>query len=591
MNATNADLEKELFGDSSDEEEEGEEGKEEEEEEQGGDDEVVVEEEKFHVEGEGGGIAKPGVAAGAKKRKRVVRGGDGARVEVGKGGGGEGGVREKRGADNEVDSEDDGEGEADDDDIAFIDAVDVENEEEQNVPWAGGDDDDDEGAPVIAPEAIEDFGKPASQFKMKEMAAMVEAKSAAEDLLGQMDIAAGRDIALYKNGEPPIHKLALCSAVVSACGNKRMHSTLMNGMILDRLKEWLEPMPAMSGHTKGAQVNSDVKKCVLESCLKLPIDTGDATTKQMMKSSKIGHAIMSILKGKKENKENRRLAHRAIDKWSRPIFRLEVPSRRMTMNTEERELRPREIDSGFTVPISDIASGKKKKKMKVPRRDVASNDIIDGNDDDDEEDIGLGKASLKGKGYGLGPGPGRRGMVSMKDLQPKRSGDDYRIHARVPQASNLDFRCVLMVTCVHVNLDTSARTHTRAHTHTHARARVHDTMRWDKSSTTMASKARMPKQFARTLLRMHTHAHETCFVCAIIVVSYLCVNVVVNSVRPSNRMDFTFSGEIKDRKASSFSAENRKGLSRKLQNLGKRGAASGSEGPSIEGRGLITSLD
>ena len=87
MNATNADLEKELFGDSSDEEEE--EGEEEEEEEQGGDDEVVVEEEKFLVEGEGGGIAKPGVAAGAKKRKRVVRGGDGARVEVGKGGGGE----------------------------------------------------------------------------------------------------------------------------------------------------------------------------------------------------------------------------------------------------------------------------------------------------------------------------------------------------------------------------------------------------------------------------------------------------------------------------------------------------------------------
>ena len=68
---------------------------------------------------------------------------------------------------------------------------------------------------------------------------------------------------------------------------------------------------------------------------------------------------------------------------------------------------------------------------------------------------------------------------------------------------------------------------------------------------------------------------------------------MLSSVRPRNHHNLEFSAgmdQIKDRKAK-HSGEKLQSISRKIQDLGKTKTAGGKVKPSVEGRGLVTSMD
>ena len=130
------------------------------------------------------------------------------------------------------------------------------------------------------------------------------------DIIDKMSEAASLDRIANEAGKPAFTKLKMLKVVSKQLRKKDLHSNFIDQGVLAAMREWLEPLP------DGSLPHITIRTAMLEILLSMPID------KQMLKDSGVGRMVMLLFKHPKETDSNKRMAKKAIDAWSRPIFGL-----------------------------------------------------------------------------------------------------------------------------------------------------------------------------------------------------------------------------------------------------------------------------
>jgi transcription factor SPN1 len=170
----------------------------------------------------------------------------------------------------------------------------------------------------------------------------IEMDKMASELREQMLDAAEQDITLRESSKPAIKKLALLPKVIGSMTRKDIQESLLDGGILAAVKVWLEP------YEDGSLPLLDIRTNLLESLDTMPIE------KHHLKESGLGRIVMYLYKYPLETKENKKLASRLIDKWSRPISGQTHDYRHLAQTLRGQ-------DSFQTIPQSQISSIRRSK--------------------------------------------------------------------------------------------------------------------------------------------------------------------------------------------------------------------------------------
>jgi len=184
--------------------------------------------------------------------------------------------------------------------------------------------------------------------------------------------------------------------------------------------EWLLPLRAEDG-TK-VPPGIQIKTCVLECCLSLPINTNEGRVKDMLKECGIGKAVMAIYKQKKESRDIRRIARRVIEKWSRPIFNLNG-STRVANHTVERDVDAVGADT------DNMSASVHVKLMEVV------------NTGGDAFDAGRNERERGGEVDEMGAAPAGKKKSTRRTFSDMLKVPKDRLHAQIPRAPRLDYRC------------------------------------------------------------------------------------------------------------------------------------------------------
>lgn len=273
------------------------------------------------------------------------------------------------------------------DDRAFID--DEGANEDDNTPWAGGDDEDDDDRPPM------DEAEEAEEGEDNEIDKLLSAKNRRkgrrlegqemsmliDELLVKMDAAKEVDNEANKAGQPAMEKLKLLAEVEEMLSNKSLHRQLLNAGIMGSIRDWLHPLP------DGSLPNIRLRTSMLRWLTELNIDTKDESRKRQLRSSKLGEIVMFYFKVPDETPANRKRAKALIQRWTEPIFQ----SYRDTHNEQ------RQADEARMAALRRERLARQRGKEAVEQEDAQA------------------KSQLR---------PGQQG---------------FRWHARIPQASQLDY--------------------------------------------------------------------------------------------------------------------------------------------------------
>lgn len=137
-----------------------------------------------------------------------------------------------------------------------------------------------------------------------------------ERLLHRMHDAFLKDEALFKQGEPAIHKLQMLRTVQQMVAVKALQHNLLEKDILGAFKDWIEPKRDASKTLPSLTVRT----AIYDMLAKLPCQT-DHLKRTEGDKKPIGYTILALRKHKQETPENKRALKELMEKWCRPVFR------------------------------------------------------------------------------------------------------------------------------------------------------------------------------------------------------------------------------------------------------------------------------
>ncbi|GFN98123.1 protein iws1 homolog [Plakobranchus ocellatus] len=146
------------------------------------------------------------------------------------------------------------------------------------------------------------------------------------DLIVKMKEAANMDRELNQKRQLAINKIRMLTYVINQLKKSDLHGIFLESGILGAITEWLAPLPDKS------LPHLNIREQLLQILQQFP-----ALHSDLLKSSGIGKAIMYLFKHPKETKNNKIIAGKLINEWSRPIFSL--TSNYKNLSREEREQR------------------------------------------------------------------------------------------------------------------------------------------------------------------------------------------------------------------------------------------------------------
>ncbi|KAF8385017.1 hypothetical protein PRIPAC_74159 [Pristionchus pacificus] len=140
-----------------------------------------------------------------------------------------------------------------------------------------------------------------------------------EQVVTAMKKAASEDRHSNKERQPATRKRAMLQTVKNILLRSDLVETMIDGGMMSAISEWLAPLPDKS--LPALEIRSELLK-ILQGFARL--DQG------VLKQSGLGKAVMMLFKHPRETKDNKKLAHKLISDWARPIFQIDTDFRSMT---------------------------------------------------------------------------------------------------------------------------------------------------------------------------------------------------------------------------------------------------------------------
>eukprot|EP00899_Mesostigma_viride_P014089 jgi/Mesvir1/22681/Mv14104-RA.1 len=292
-----------------------------------------------------------------------------------------------------INSEDDEEGEARDEDRAFIDDAGARRDTSDSE--SGGEREGEErrrSQPPLAPEAVEALAF-FERKKRKVEVSREDMEAEAEMLLQRMDMAVEDDVEANRRGEPALKKVMLLPEAVEMLQKKTYKEAFLSHDVLKVLRNWLEPME------DGSLPNIQIRAAILRILKDMNLDTLEERHKHAIRESGIGKVVMFLSRCDQETALNKKVARSIIEDWSRPII---------GASTRYEDAAPEEE--------TEERRSKKQVVRKAPEARSSGGPS-------DAADTGKGVDSeLDAQGQ----------LMSRKEAA--------RLHARIPEMSRMDFK-------------------------------------------------------------------------------------------------------------------------------------------------------
>ncbi|GMR31144.1 hypothetical protein PMAYCL1PPCAC_01339, partial [Pristionchus mayeri] len=149
-----------------------------------------------------------------------------------------------------------------------------------------------------------------------------------ENIVTAMKKAASDDRHSNMERQPATRKRKMLQNVKAVLLRSDLVETMIDGGMMSAISEWLAPLPDKS--LPALEIRSELLK-ILQGFARL--DQG------VLKQSGLGKAVMMLFKHPRETKENKKLAHKLISDWARPIFQIDTDFRSMSREDRmERDL-------------------------------------------------------------------------------------------------------------------------------------------------------------------------------------------------------------------------------------------------------------